>query len=80
MMMSDTNWNIWLLLLFAVSLSLTVDVFVIWLIFGHDSIASSSMNTANEARLASRFLLAFLTFSVVLTILSYILLLVTENR
>ena len=78
--MSEMNWNICLLLLFAVSLSLTVDVFVIWLIFGHDSIASSSIDTVREARLASRSLLVFLARSAVLAILSYILLLITENR
>ena len=78
--MSEMNWNICLLLLFAVSLSLTVDVFVIWLIFGHDSIASSSIDTVREARLASRSLLVFLACSAVLAILSYILLLITENR
>ena len=78
--MSEMNWNICLLLLFAVSLSLTVDVFVIWLIFGHDSIASSSIDTVREARLASRSLLVFLACSAVLAILSYILLLIIENR
>jgi hypothetical protein len=78
--MSEMNWNICLLLLFVVSLSLTVDVFFIWLLFSYDSIASSSIDTVREARLASRSLLVFLACSAVLAILSYILLLIIENR